>query len=130
MNGIKFRSQNNGIWSNWQEMDKKQITTGVEFETGRIIDGKKEYGKILAIGTIPSATSQTYATGITNFYRYTHISGYTSNVWADIMTHQKINDNSIVLTMEGENIKVTTYTSSLANAGYQGYIELHYLKNE
>ena len=111
-------------------LNKQKIVNGVEFETGRIIDGKVEYGKILNIGVVPSATSNTYATGITNFDRYTYLEGYTDKSWGVRMTPEKINESSIVLNQEGANLKVTTYVSSYANADYKGYIEMHYIKNE
>lgn len=111
--------------------DKQQsITTGQEFETGRIIDGKKEYGKILDLGIVPSNTQQTYTTGISlaTLDRYTFISGYTSSTWAITMVPQKIDNNSIVLTMAGKDLKITTYLTSYADANYKAYVELHYLK--
>lgn len=111
-------------------LNKQKIVNGVEFETGRIIDGKVEYGKILNIGVVPSATSKTYATGITNFDRYTYLEGYTDKSWGVRMTPEKINESSIVLNQEGANLKVTTYVSSYANADYKGYIEMHYIKSE
>lgn len=111
-------------------LNRGKITSGVEFETGRIVDGKKEYGKIIHTGTVPSATTKAYAIGITGFDRYTFMDGYTSNAWVVKMVPQKIDDLSIVLTGNGPNIEITTYTSHWSDANYQCYVELHYLKNE
>lgn len=47
------------------ELSKKIIKTGEEYETGRIIDGKKEYAKIIDIGNLPSTIGNTeYPTGL------------------------------------------------------------------
>lgn len=39
-----------------------KITTGIEFETGRIIDGKTEYGMIKNLGTAPNNERKDYST--------------------------------------------------------------------
>ena len=49
--------QNKNIKSN-------DITTGVEFETGRTIDGKKEYGKRIDCGYLPNAGETAIAHGV------------------------------------------------------------------
>ena len=47
--------------------DKMDITTGVEFKTGRIIDGKEEYGKRIDCGTLPAESQLKYkSTGLSN----------------------------------------------------------------
>lgn len=96
---------------------------------GRIIDGKVEYGKILYLPSLPSASSMLVNTDITNFLRYTYVEGYTSNSWGTKMSTAKIDENSIVLHQEGEKIRVTTYRDTYTNANYNAIIELHYLKN-
>lgn len=59
-------------WNKIKELiNKKQnilnITTGTEYETGRIIDGKKEYAKRFSAIVLPSSTSNTnIQTGLTN----------------------------------------------------------------
>lgn len=60
------RTCNNGIWTEW--VSKQQtITSGTEYETGRIIDGKKEYAKRFAAIALPSSASNTnIKTGLTN----------------------------------------------------------------
>lgn len=129
-NDMMFRTKFDGVWGFWSKVKKDNyIQTGVEFETGRYIDGEKEYGKILSIGTIPNNTSETYYTGLDSFGRYTYVDGYTSNAWGVKFVPQKINDSSIVLTQEGDKLRVQTWTSTYADANYQGYIEIHYLKH-
>lgn len=56
---------------------------------GRIIDGRKEYGKIIDVGVIPNSTSKAIAHGITNLIRYTFIEGYTTNSWPMKMVWSK-----------------------------------------
>lgn len=59
-------------WSKIKDLiNKKQnilnITTGTEFETGRIIDGKKEYAKRFAAVALPSSAGNiTVQTGLGN----------------------------------------------------------------
>lgn len=59
-------------WSKIKELiNKKQnilnITTGTEYETGRIIDGKKEYAKRFTAIALPSSASNiNIQTGLTN----------------------------------------------------------------
>lgn len=52
---------------NDDKADKVNITTGVEFKTGRIIDGKVEYGKIFEVEALASIAGNTViATELTN----------------------------------------------------------------
>lgn len=56
-----------GTWSDWVQTSNAKIVTGIEFETGRIIDGKKEYGKRFEGVSLPSAAGNiTISTGLTN----------------------------------------------------------------
>lgn len=60
------RTCNSGVWTEW--ISKQQtITTGTEYETGRIIDGKKEYAKRFAAVALPSSAGNiTIQTGLGN----------------------------------------------------------------
>jgi hypothetical protein len=55
-----------------------KITTGVKFETGRIIDGKKEYGKRVNVGYLKTGYTE-IAHGISNIYAFTGYEGYFVN---------------------------------------------------
>ena len=64
-------------WNKIKELiNKKQnilnITTGTEYETGRIIDGKKEYAKRINCGKGPNNETIQVETGLTNV-EYTKI---------------------------------------------------------
>lgn len=80
------------------------------------------------MGVIPNATSKTIAHNISNLFRYTLIDGYTTNAWPKKMVANKAQYGDIVLTVEGNNIRVATDSPSWAEANYQGFVELHYLK--
>lgn len=54
----------NGTWGDWIQISNPNITTSTEYETGRIIDGKKEYGKRINIGALPNATAKYVNTGL------------------------------------------------------------------
>ena len=64
-NGIRHRAKSRGVWSPWQSLTQK-ITTGKEFETGRIIDGKIEYGKRIDCGNLPNNSVKMVAHGLSN----------------------------------------------------------------
>ena len=114
-------------------INKKQnilnITTGTEYETGRIIDGKKEYGKRIDLGTLPNATSKSVAHGIS---RATKILGYkafannANGVFGGVpLPHVSLN-NYIELQITSTNV----FISSSINASiFTGVIEIYYLKN-
>ena len=51
-------------WHNWITV-YQNIVTGTEFETGRTIDGKKEYGIIVDCGALPNNTSKNKSLPIT-----------------------------------------------------------------
>jgi hypothetical protein len=48
------------------------VTDGVEFETGRIVNGKREYCTRLNLGPLPNATAIDYPTGLDSSYVVTH----------------------------------------------------------
>lgn len=58
--------------------DKINITSGVEYETGQIIDGKKEYGKRINCGRGPNNGTRSVATGLFNV-TYLKIEGTITN---------------------------------------------------
>ena len=105
------------------------VVYGQEFETGFTKEGRIEYGKIIDVGEIPNATSKLIPHKIQNLYRYTFFDGYTTNSWPVKMVCSKSQYGDIVIKIEGDNIRITTDSSSWAEAWYMGLVELHYLKN-
>lgn len=109
-------------------LNRGKITTGVEFETGRIIDGKKEYGKRINCGLAPLSTSFLEINhGLINvmFTNYWGICGYNKGAWCE-----KIDRNSIIkMIMYGNNVRIFAEGDSYHNEGYLCVVELHYIKN-
>lgn len=114
---------------NKQALNKKlNITTGVEFETRRIIDGKKEYGKRINCGNMPDSNTIKVNTGLSNV-AYQDFKGIVIDATSDYsykMDTKKINDYSILLQLLGNQINITTYRSSYSAC--VGYVEVYYLK--
>lgn len=109
----------------------KSITTGTEFETGRIIDGKKEYGKRINCGIVPKFNASVRkAHGISNLYLFTHVygvAGTVNNPWAEPIGFST--SNNIRMVIEGANIVIKTNNDAYNTAEYIAYVELYYLKN-
>ncbi len=126
LEGVKYRSQFNGTWKDWQCLTQN-IKTGTEYETGRIIDGKKEYGKRINCGKLPDTSTTSIATnlGNVNILDYKGIAIF--NQYSYKMVVGKISDYSISLAIENNQIKITTYLSAYKN--YNAYVEIFYTKN-
>lgn len=62
--GLYQRGYYNNNWSAWISLIQ-DISMGTEFETGRIIDGKKEYGIEVDCGSLPNNTSKSKSLPIT-----------------------------------------------------------------
>ncbi len=115
-----------------KELKDKQnilnIITGTEVETGRIIDGKKEYMKRINCGNMPDTNTIKINTGLSNVV-YQDFKGIVVDPSSDYsykMDTKKINDYSILLQLLGNQINITTYRSSYATC--TGYVEVYYLK--
>lgn len=117
----------NGNWSEWKKVSHPNITTGTEFETGRIIDGKKEYGKIFRQLLSNSPGTTTISTGLSNVtYRYLHCTVSVGN-YAYQTENIKTNDYSIVASISNNVVSITTYLSNFST--YYANVEIHYTKN-
>ena len=118
---------------NNNKADKVNITTGVEFKTGRIIDGKEEYGKRINVGYLESGFKEiphgiTGWTSITkqegSFYHesskttYTIPRSYPGN----------IEQYGIDLTVTTTNIQLTCGTNYNGTT-FIGIVTICYLKN-
>ena len=101
------------------------ITTGTEFETGRVIDGKKEYGKRIDFGYLPNASSKLVAHGLSNV-TYTGLEGITTNGIPLPLGHPSGTSYNILLQINSNSVQVVTGTD---RSSYYAYITLYYTKN-
>lgn len=106
------------------------ITTGVEFETGRIIDGKKEYGKRIDCGKLPDNTYKDVETGLSNV-NYLDWSGVATENTSSSGWPYKIlaGDSSALPTVSISGNKLRIRTPSSAFTSYTGYVTFYYTKN-
>lgn len=122
---ILYRTKENNVWSQWQSLTQN-ITTGTEYETGRIIDSRKEYGLRINCGDLLSSGSKIVETGLTGV-TYTSIDGVatTGGSWPYKMGAPGTG-GVVVLEIQENKIKITCNSDLSA---YSGYVELKYLKN-
>lgn len=113
--------------------DKINITSGVEYETGQIIDGKKEYGKRINVGYLESGYKE-IAHGITGWTKITELEGLfyneSSNTTFTIpRSHPtEMEKYGIDLTISTTNIMLTCGTN-YNGATFIGIVTVCYLKN-
>lgn len=114
------------------KQEKINIVTGIEFETGRTIDGKKEYGKRIDVGQLPNATAKEIETGLENV-SFTYISGiaiYEYGVSIPIPLVEKATDSQynigLKITNYGQTIRISCDKDQNV---FTGYVTLYYTKN-
>lgn len=112
----------NNVYVPFKEDKKLEITTGVKYETGRVIDGKIEYCKRVDFGTLPNATAIGINTGIGITSTITHFEGVAVSGTKSISIFNKLIDTD--LTNGWLTITTTTNMSS-----YSAYVDIYYLKN-
>ena len=124
----KRGKMNTNDWYPWQTTNLvTNITTGTEFETGRIIDGRKEYGKIINIGKLPNASTKEIEFSVEGLRNIRFSGQARAGTYIINFVPQKMNDSSIVLSMATNKLSITTYTGNYTN--YEGEIEVYYTKN-
>ena len=125
LQGIKSLNNN--------KADKVNITTGVEFKTGRIIDGKEEYGKEINVGYLESGLKE-IPHGITGWTRIIKIEGIFYNESSNTtftIPRSYPSDNArygIDLSLNSGNILLTCGTNYTGTI-FIGIITIYYLKN-
>lgn len=113
---------NNAIENHYLE-----ITTGIEYETGRKIDGNKEYGKRIEVGTFASGgRSLTKTTGLTNVI-YIDLQGKLSD-GTNMFPINCSRDNPYNVSAYITNNTITVEINT-DRAGYTAIVEIHYTKN-
>ena len=121
----------NGTWTAWRKVSPNNITTGAEFKTGRIIDGKEEYGKRIDCGALPDGTGlRTIAHGISNFM-VTKIEAYAySSTYGRWMTLPLVENGAGSAYNVSINVDTTkiTLNSDNSQAHYNAYVTIYYTK--
>lgn len=125
-NGNFKASEGKIAWGQWRCLTQN-ISTGTEYETGRIIDGKKEYGKRINCGKLPDTSTTTINTDLGNVNILDYKGIAILNQYSYKMVAGKISNYSISLAIENSQIKITTYLSAYKN--YNAYVEIFYTKN-
>lgn len=113
------------------KQDKLNITTGTEYETGRIIDGKKEYGLRKNLGAFANSGRKDFSTGLSGSCKITKYHLFAKN-----------KSNGQVLTVPFMNLSNTQYLAGYFNdpalvatmnnydfSGYDLIIEVYYTKS-
>lgn len=106
------------------------IVTGEEYETGRIIDGKKEYGKRISFGALPNNTAKEVDIGLTNvvFTKAFEAIAYKSGVAISLpLVSATAISSNIYIAIINNKINITTKAdySSYTNC----FVEIFYNKN-
>lgn len=123
------RTCNSGVWTEW--ISKQQtITTGTEYETGRIIDGKKEYAKRINCGNLPNAQAKYVQTGLENITLTRAIEGVmlSSNSQRGLPAPNITSGNTIMVYLNSTGT-VLTINTQFDWSSYAAYVELFYTKN-
>lgn len=122
-------------WNKIKELiNKKQnilnITTGTEYVTGRIIDGKKEYAKRINCGNLPNAEAKYVQTGLQNITLTRAIDGVmlSSNSQRGLPAPNITSGNTIMVYLNGTGTALT-FNTQFNWSSYTAYVELFYTKN-
>ena len=107
------------------------IVTGEEYETGRVIDGKKEYGKRINFGALPNNTAKEVDIGLTNivFTKAFEVIAYKSGVAISLpLVSATAISSNIYIAIINNKINITTKAdySSYTNC----FVDIYYSKTE
>ena len=110
--------------------EMENITTGTEYETGRIIDGKKENAKRFNCGNGPNNETIQVETGLTNV-KYTKIEGmaYTTSIFFPLNMVRpigKTDSTSIGVYVSANKILIE---SAIDRSAFTIVVDVYYLKN-
>lgn len=119
----KIYVKKNGTYVLFTEENKIDVQTGKATETGRIVDGKKEYVIKIDFGALPNATSKGINTGLPNSNTYLKIFGIARK--NDGTKYYVIPSQKIEMEFENGWLTVkTTEDLSMFNATF----EIYYIK--
>lgn len=129
-NGNFKASEGKIVWGQWRCLTQN-ITTGTEYETGRIIDGKKEYGLLKNLGAFANSGRKDFNTGLSSSYKIKKYQLFAKN-----------KSSGQVLTVPFMNLSNTQYLAGYFNnptlvvtmnnydfSGYDLIIEVYYTKS-
>ena len=124
-----FVKNNDG---NYEEFYKPvTVTDGVEFETGRIVNGKREYCTRLNLGPLPKSTAIDYQTGLDSSYIVTnyHLYGLGSDTRCFSLPFFNLSDPSYyVLGYVKGGPSVVCTKSNYDVSAYNLIVEISYIK--
>lgn len=126
-----YCKNDNGVYIPFVPENKPiNITTGVEFETGRIIDGKKEYGKRIDCGNLPNATEKIIAHGV-SFSQITRFEGLAVGYGSSYipLPYAETNENSSYNVKLVINENYIVVKSEKDQSVFHGYVTMYYTKN-
>lgn len=129
----KIYVNKNGNYVLFEENKTINITTGQEYETGRIIDGKKEYGKRINCGVGPGANGfKEVDTGLSNV-TYTRIEGIVKGSTSTFPINNSrplsgTDANAIGVYVNYSTNKINIESVADRN-NYTVYVDLYYTKN-
>ena len=122
----------NGTWTDWKQTNIPIVTTR-EFKTGKIIDGKEEYGKLINLGNLPNASTKNVAHGINNFTtacNITKIEGFAQGDNTSCFPLPYSSPSGLTLCIgiiiTNSNISVVTGND---RSSLTGHVTLYYTKN-
>lgn len=122
----------NGTWTEWKQTNIPIVTT-TEFKTGKIIDGKEEYGKLINLGNLPNASTKNVPHGIKNFTtacNITKIEGFAQgdNTSCFPLPYSSPSEltSCIGIIFTNSNISVVTGND---RSSLTGHVTLYYTKN-
>lgn len=104
--------------------DKINVTTGTEYETGRIIDGKEEYCKRCPFGSLPNSTIKGVQF-LTPNDKILKAEGIAVNQ-NEVSHYFAIPNSKIQVDIENGWINITTETDM---STYNAFVDLYYTKN-
>lgn len=118
----------NGVFEKFVPKVELNVITGAECETGRFINGYKEYVKRINCGAMPNATTSTINTGLTNIRLTRPAIGYftDSTQWTVWSLDSNSTGVSWYVTSNGGKIKITTTEDK--STMDEVIVEIYYIK--
>lgn len=120
LQGIKNLNEN--------KADKVNITTGVEFKTGRIIDGKEECGKRINCGYLPDNGHKEIVHDLTNITLIKY-EAFGKSPSGGLFNFPFINLSTQRQAICQVSVQAILLDTNYDLSGYVGYVDLYYIKN-